>query len=60
MAIHIPAANWTTALADTIRMAPDGATIAVHTEAMLELARRVADRMDRQDLEFCVGPPLKA
>lgn len=51
----VPAANWTTFLAEFIRTAEDGDTIEVHTEAMRELAHRAHWRMcPEKNLTFVV------
>ncbi len=43
--IHIPTANWTTAIVNAIEIARDGDKIIVHNDAMKELAKRAIARM---------------
>ena len=59
-AIKIPASDWPMALADAIETAPEGATIEVHGEGMLECAKSACkpDRLDRPDLRFVVREPI--
>lgn len=54
----IPTGNWTTALADALDKAEDGDTIAVHSEAMKELAERaIRRRTDGKRLHIVIEPP---
>ena len=50
--VKISRGNWHMALAHAIEDSAVGATIEVHSPAMLELARRAAVRMQRPDLSF--------
>ena len=53
----IPAANWTTALAQAVHTAQPGDTIVVHTAAMKELAESAAERMGKTGLTFEIEAP---
>ena len=60
MSTHVvPAANWSDALAEILRKAQPGDTIAVRSDAMRQLALGAAERMGRVGLTIEVQTPAK-
>lgn len=54
----IPAANWSDALASTLRQATAGDTVIVRTEPMRLLAESAAQRMGKTGLTITIADKL--